>query len=134
MKAKYFTPEEASSTLPEVERMIQEVAIADEAVEQLTTDLEKGFQEDASILEFVDTKESLNRAMVEMHRSIERLEDMGCVLKDLKHGLVDFPAKRFGEEVWLCWRVGETKVSYWHGTKEGFDTRKPLEADVSGLA
>lgn len=134
MRAKYFTPEEASEAIPEVERRLREVTIASEAVAQLTADLDAAIREDANILEFVDVKKRLNKAMSEMHRSIEYLEDLGCTMKDLEHGLVDFPAKRFGEEVWLCWRVGEARVSYWHGKREGFSTRKPLETDVSGLA
>ena len=133
MRAKYFTPEEASELIPEVEKRFREIAIANEAVAQLTADLDQGVRDDANILEFVDTKKKLNKAMTEMHRAVEFLEDLGCTVKDLEHGLVDFPAKRFGEEVWLCWRIGETKVSYWHGKREGFSMRKPLETDVSEL-
>src|SRR5919112_263647 len=43
-------------------------------------------------------------------------------------GLLDFPSRRFDEEVWLCWKVGETKVKFWHGKEEGFMGRKPLES------
>jgi hypothetical protein len=134
MGAKYFTPEEADQMIPEVEKRIREVTIASDAVSHLTEDLNLSVEEDSGMLEFMEAKERLNKAMTEMHRSVEYLEDLGCIVKDLEHGLVDFPARRFGEEVWLCWRVGETKVSYWHGKREGFATRKPLEADVSGLA
>jgi len=134
MTAKYFTPEEADQMIPEVEKRIREVTIASDAVSHLTEDLNLSVEEDSGMLEFMEAKERLNKAMTEMHRSVEYLEDLGCIVKDLEHGLVDFPARRFGEEVWLCWRVGETKVSYWHGKREGFATRKPLEADVSGLA
>ena len=134
MRAKYFTPEEADQLIPEVEKRIREVTIASEAVSHLTEDLSRSVEEDLEMLEFMEVKKRLNKAMTEMHRSVEYLEDLGCTVKDLEHGLVDFPARRFGEEVWLCWRVGETKISYWHGKREGFAMRKPLEADVSGLA
>ncbi len=134
MRAKYFTPEEADGTIAEVEKRFREVTIASEAVAHLTEDLEQSVGDDSSILEFMEAKKRLNKAMTDMHRSVEYLEDLGCTMKDLEHGLVDFPAKRFGEEVWLCWRVGETKISYWHGKREGFALRKPLDADVSGLA
>ncbi len=133
MRAKYFTPEEASELIPEVEKRFKEIAVANEAVAQLTADLDQTVRDDANVLEFVDTKKKLNKAMTDMHRAVEFLEDLGCTIKDLEHGLVDFPAKRFGEEVWLCWRLGETKVSYWHGKREGFSMRKPLETDVSEL-
>jgi hypothetical protein len=134
MKAKYFTPEEASELVPEVEKRLREVTIANEAVAQLTADVEESVKADANILEFMEIKRRLNKALSDLHRSVEYLEDLGCTLKDLEHGLVDFPAKRFGEEVWLCWRVGEAKVSFWHGKREGFAMRKPLEADFSELA
>ena len=134
MTARYFTPEEATQLIPEVERRLREVAIANEAAAQLTSDLDRTVRDDVSLLEFLETKKKLNKAMADMHRSVEHLEDLGCTMKDLEHGLVDFPAERFGEEVWLCWRVGETKISYWHGKREGFSLRKPLEADVAGLA
>lgn len=134
MRAKYFTPEEADVMIPEVEKRLRGVTIATEAVAHLTEDLEQSVGEDSSILEFMEVKKRLNKALTDMHGSVEYLEDLGCTIKDPEHGLVDFPARRFGEEVWLCWRVGETKISYWHGKREGFTMRKPLEADVSGLA
>lgn len=134
MRAKYFTPEEVDGILPEVEKRLRVVTIANEAVVRLTEDLERSLADDSNLLEFLEAKKRLNKALSDMHRSVENLEELGCALKDLAHGLVDFPAKRFGEEVWLCWRVGETKVSYWHGRREGFDVRKPLETDLAGLA
>ena len=134
MKPRYFTPEEATQLIPEVEKRLREVAIANEAVVSLKADLDGTLNGDARILDFVETKQGLNKAMTDMHRAMESLEYLGCTMKDLDHGLVDFPAMRFGEEVWLCWREGENKVSFWHGKGEGFDMRRPLEADVSGLA
>jgi hypothetical protein len=50
-------------------------------------------------------------------------------VKDLDRGLVDFPALHRGEEVLLCWQVGEGEVAYWHGLEEGFAGRKPLPLD-----
>jgi hypothetical protein len=58
---------------------------------------------------------------------VERLEELGVVLKDLDLGLLDFPALRDGEEVLLCWRAGEPSVEYWHGLDEGFAGRKPID-------
>ena len=50
----------------------------------------------------------------------------GALVKDLDEGLVDFPAQREGEEVLLCWRLGEDEISFWHGLEEGFSGRRPL--------
>ena len=47
-------------------------------------------------------------------------------MKDLDDGLLDFPSLREGEEVLLCWRLGEEEIAFWHGPEEGFAGRKPL--------
>ncbi len=60
---------------------------------------------------------------------LERLEDLGVVVKDIDTGLLDFPAVRDGEPVELCWRVGEARVSSWHRVGEGFAGRKPVDWD-----
>jgi hypothetical protein len=57
------------------------------------------------------------------------LEELGVVLKDLDTGLLDFPALRDGEEVELCWQVGESSVTRWHRVGEGFAGRKPIDWD-----
>ena len=53
-------------------------------------------------------------------------DEVGALVKDLDRGLIDFPAQRAGEEVLLCWHVGEADIEYWHGPDEGFSGRKPL--------
>jgi len=58
---------------------------------------------------------------------VERLEELGVVLKDLDLGLLDFPSIREGEEVLLCWQVGEDSVSSWHSLEEGYAGRKPID-------
>lgn len=58
---------------------------------------------------------------------VERLHELGVTLKDLDLGLLDFPAVRDGEQVLLCWHVGEESVSTWHGLEEGFAGRKPID-------
>jgi hypothetical protein len=60
---------------------------------------------------------------------VERLEELGVVVKDLDQGLLDFPALRDGEQVELCWRVGEAAVESWHRVGEGFAGRKPVDWD-----
>jgi hypothetical protein len=54
------------------------------------------------------------------------LDERDIVLRDIATGLLDFPALAAGRPVWLCWRLGEDRVGYWHGTDEGFAGRKPL--------
>ena len=57
------------------------------------------------------------------------IHTQGAIVKDLDEGLVDFPAVRDGEEILLCWRLGEEEVAYWHGLEEGFAGRQPLDPE-----
>ena len=57
---------------------------------------------------------------------LDHLESLGVVIRDLDAGLVDIPTVRDGEPVWLCWRLADPELGYWHTTGEGFSTRRPL--------
>jgi len=63
---------------------------------------------------------------LEIHRLIHRIESLGCVVKDIDLGLIDFPSSRDGEPIYLCWKAGESTVAHWHGPDEGFRSRKML--------
>ena len=67
------------------------------------------------------------RAMEKLEREVRKLEEMGCLLRDMSMGLVDFPAVRLGDRVWLCWKLGEEHVKFWHTRHEGFAGRKSVE-------
>jgi hypothetical protein len=70
----------------------------------------------------------VSRALAEaLREGLEQLADWGIELKDISTGLVDFPALRDGREVYLCWRVGELKVAFWHEIDTGFAGREPLD-------
>jgi len=68
-------------------------------------------------------------AAAHLRAAIEQVESMGCVIKDLDTGLVDFPTLLRGDEVYLCWRLGEPGIGFWHGVDEGFRGRKPVNRD-----
>jgi len=65
-----------------------------------------------------------------MNRKVDELQDMGIMVKDLEYGLVDFPAERYGENVLLCWKYGETEVSFWHGLDESYENRRALKMQL----
>ena len=64
--------------------------------------------------------------------ALERIQATGCVVKDLDVGLLDFPALIDNEEVYLCWRLGEDRIRFWHRQDEGFAGRKPLDPRDAG--
>ena len=67
------------------------------------------------------------RLMVEeLEAVVGEIEETGAVLKDVQLGLIDFPAEREGEVVYLCWQFGEPEVAFWHRVDEGFAGRQPL--------
>jgi hypothetical protein len=59
--------------------------------------------------------------------ALDRILETGCVIKDLDVGLLDFPALINNEEVYLCWKVGEDRIRFYHRQNEGFSGRKPLD-------
>ena len=61
---------------------------------------------------------------------IDRVRDLGGEVKDVETGLVDFPGLRRGEEILLCWRLGEKKLGFWHPVDGGFASRRPVDEDV----
>lgn len=65
-------------------------------------------------------------ALSTLRREIEAVVGQGIVLRDPETGLVDFPSRRDGRPVFLCWRMGEERVGYWHGPESGFAGRRPL--------
>jgi hypothetical protein len=62
----------------------------------------------------------------QMAAGVARIDALGLTLRDIEHGLVDFPALVSGRQIWLCWRRGEASVGWWHGLESGFADRRPL--------
>jgi len=60
---------------------------------------------------------------------LESIQESGCLVKDLEKGLVDFPTLFRGEEVYLCWKLDEPSIAFWHGVQEGFAGRKSIDQD-----
>jgi hypothetical protein len=77
-------------------------------------------------LELRQRRDSLAQKLREM---INEVQEFGCVIKDLDIGLLDFPTLFRGREVYLCWKLGEPSISFWHGVDEGFAGRKEIDQD-----
>ena len=72
------------------------------------------------------TREDWSRTLARVAELLDRIQGWEVQLRDVSTGLVDFPSVIAGDPAWLCWRLGEEEVSYWHPTDEGFDSRRPL--------
>lgn len=73
-----------------------------------------------------------NRLAGIIEAAIEQIHSTGCIVKDIEVGLLDFPARMNGEDVYLCWRLGEDRIRYYHRQDEGFAGRKLIDPDDSG--
>jgi hypothetical protein len=129
---RYFTSEEANDALEEVRPLTEELVEHRRALvelQELQSSLIQriggnGGNVDPSELQ--DLQERLDEEVAGIARCVARIHEAGALVKDLDVGLVDFPARREGVDVLLCWRLGEDEVGYWHGLDEGFSGRKPL--------
>lgn len=133
MAPRYFTLDEANAALEELRPVAEEmVAKRRELVEAQARRAALGAQVvtnggDLTPSDFAEADDELESAASELARCVERIQAAGVLVKDLDQGLLDFPALREGEEILLCWRVGEGEIEYWHGLEEGFAGRKPVE-------
>jgi hypothetical protein len=132
MARRYFTPSEANELLVEVRPLVESLVehrqgmrLAAERRARLTARI-AGNGGDLDPQEPGELDEQFQRESQAVTQAAEGLERLGVLLKDLDTGLVDFPALHKGEEVLLCWQVGEDEVAHWHGVDEGFAGRKPL--------
>ncbi len=121
-----FTPIKANSILPEVKAKFANILMQRNSIMDLQAELNSVGNQEVSHEIFFIKKSLVNRAITELYKNIEELEGLGILIKSFDEGLLDFPSKRFNEEVWLCWKIGEDKIKFWHGKNEGFMGRKPL--------
>jgi hypothetical protein len=125
----YFTPEKANEILPRVKSLMERIIQKQVEVDSIRDEIENLGNSGSSTRVYVSKVAQLKAVSSELAELISELNSMGCLLKDIEMGLVDFPAIRLGEEVYLCWRIGEEKVDHWHSLYEGYAGRKKVFAD-----
>ncbi len=129
----FFTTNEANEALPNVIKKFENALAKKNEVTKLEQQLQTSLSATNSFEEFVTLKQKLNSAITKFYESVETLENTGVVVKSIEQGLLDFPSKRFNEEVWLCWKYGETEIKFWHEKDSGFMSRKPIEVNDESL-
>ena len=132
MAQEYFTLEEANEALaavrPLAERMVEHrraLAAAQERQGEFSRVI-AGDGGDLQPRELAEVLAAVENETAAIARCVAGIEALGAQVKDAERGLVDFPSIREGEEVLLCWHVGEDAIEYWHGADEGFAGRKPV--------
>lgn len=81
---------------------------------------------DLSTDELIRRRPAARALVEEIDATVGEIEESGVHLKDIKLGLIDFPAERHGEVIYLCWQFGEPEVAFWHRVEDGFAGRQPL--------
>ena len=123
--AKHFTAEEANRALPQVRALVDQILQARQAILDARPDLWPVLEQAVGNGGSKKAGEVL-QDFKRLEDSVQGLQDIGCVLKDISTGLVDFPALREGREVLLCWKYDEPQVMYWHDLQSGFAGRQKL--------
>jgi hypothetical protein len=134
MSDRYFDRDEAEELLPMIATALVVAREHKQEMDRLDRDLS---QAAAKIMmlggwlpphrELAEKRLLREQAKEKVTQAVNEIHETGCVVKDLDEGLVDFPSLRDGQEVYLCWKLGEEHIGYWHGLTEGFAGRKPLE-------
>ena len=138
MSDKTFTLDEAQSLLPILESLLKQAIDGKKLIEEVDAELQatahRVFLNGGMLLNIVH----LARRKAEREKAIQRIKDAiaeidatGVQVKDLDIGLLDFPCKVDGEIILLCWKLGESRITQWHGLTEGFAGRKPVDERIA---
>jgi hypothetical protein len=122
---RHYTVDEANALLPRVKPVLRKLRDA----KDLLTDSEAHdvLSEAASGNGGGEPGRQVGEAFLELRRLLSTLQEADIVVRDIDRGLIDFPAIRGGEEVYLCWELGEDAVEHWHDLESGYRGRQPLD-------
>src|SRR5213594_3824840 len=138
MAERTFTLEEAQSLLPVLESLLRTAIDGKKLIEEVDAEMQevahRVFLNGGTLLNIIH----LARRKAQREKAIQRAKDAvaeihatGVQVKDLDIGLLDFPCIVDRETVLLCWKLGEKKITHWHGTTEGFAGRKPIDERIA---
>jgi len=120
---RIFSVEEANSLIPELTELLERL----QRVHRSTAAVEgRALRRLASSNGSADAASAASAAGEEYLTALSAIESMGVVVRDPESGLVDFASSRDGNPIYLCWRLGEDRVGFWHPRDTGFAGREPL--------
>jgi hypothetical protein len=124
MPEKFYSVEEANAVLPQVKELVDRIRQTQEA---LTNDKTlAAVREKASHNGGGEPSQQLSERTRSLERDLKQLEALGIVLRDPTIGLIDFSHRRAGKTVFLCWKLGEPRVEWWHPVETGIAGRQRL--------
>jgi hypothetical protein len=127
----YFTREEAEALLPQIAVVLRKIQARRremlQSEEELGTLRAQAMGNGYDLYERILTlQRNLARHIQALQAFVNELVVLGCELKDADSGLIDFLSLRNGREIYLCWRLGEERINFWHDLHTGFAGRQPL--------
>lgn len=133
---RFFNLLEAEGLLPEVERLLRSLIQLKSDYEQNDAELNQINQRIAITGGMLAPRDRIGQlrarkdaAARALKGTLEKIEEIGCQLKDIETGLIDFPTLYRDQEVYLCWKLGESGIGYWHHVEDGFRGRRPIDND-----
>lgn len=132
-RARFFTLDEANRTLPLVERIVGDIV---ECYGPFQADLEEFHRlatrggADEHVERLTELRARIDGASDRINEFIRELHEIGCLFKGFEEGLVDFYALHRGEPIFLCWRLGEDRIGFWHAVDAGFAGRQPITSEM----
>ena len=133
---KTFTVSEANALLPTVRTLVEQIQGLERSIVQTNQQLDElvgklsagnGYPIASLKDEIRDRMKHQLQLLEAFQSTLKQLEDLGCLVKDVNIGLVDFYTVRNGEIVLLCWKLGEERIQAWHTADEGYAGRRPIE-------
>lgn len=116
-----FTLEQANKALPLVKRVVADIINAHKS----HTDSQSR-AESLSGKDQLEAQKSADSSHDRLQELVSELTDIGCEIKDYQTGLIDFVARHEDRDIYLCWKLGEEKIMYWHELHTGFAGRQPV--------
>ncbi len=129
MARRYYALDAANARLhelrPLLERLRQDRDAVAEAQRELTRFRESNGSDDHA-LELQDRQARIRELVKRMQQTVARIDSWDITLRDITTGLIDLPALAAGRPIWLCWRLGEDDIAWWHEINDGFGGRRAL--------
>jgi hypothetical protein len=138
MSDRTFTLDEAHLLLPVLESLLKQAIQGKKLIEEVDAEVQETSHRIflnggtmVNVVHLAARKAAREKAMQRIKDAVAEIDATGVQVKDIDIGLLDFPCKVDGEIVLLCWKLGETKIGFWHDTTSGFAGRKPIDERIA---
>jgi hypothetical protein len=125
---KLFSTDDADELIPTLEGLIRDLQVHAGTLRERIQEIVRADEQIDSLRlpQIIERHPELRPVTTRMAEIAEQIESLGCFLKDIDQGLVDFPSELGDEVVFLCWQSGEPRVMAWHPIDRGFGDRRPI--------